>query len=89
MEEVHHSSATLLPRTHGRFLHVANELAADDKQATTAFLYLDEDDFSALSEIAKEIFARSKFATCPTSNAATEQPLLYPDVAETYSTPNA
>ena len=62
--------------THGRFLHVVNELVADDAQATTAFLYLTENEFSALSELAKEVLARRKVATCPTCNAATEQPLL-------------
>ena len=75
--------------THGRFLHIVNELAADDTQATTAFLYLTEDEFSALSEIAEKVLARRKIANCPTSNASTEQPLLYPDVSRTYSTPNA
>ena len=75
--------------THGRFLHTANELAADDTQATTAFLYLTEDEISTLSEIAKEVLARLKIATCPTSNTSIEKPLLYPDVAQTYSTPNA
>ena len=75
--------------THGRFLHIVNELAADDTQATTAFLYLTEDEFSALSELAKEVLARRKVATCSTSNPSTEQPLLYPDVTHTYSTPNA
>ena len=65
------------------------EAIADDTQATTAFLYLTEDEFSALSELAKEVLARRKVATCPTINASTEQPLLYPDVAHTYSTPNA
>ena len=73
----------------GRFLHIVNELAADDTQATTAFPYLTEDEFSALSEISKEILSRRKVATCCTSNTSTEQPLLYPDVAHTYSTPNA
>ena len=62
--------------THGRFLHIVNELAADDTQASTAFLYLSQDEFSALSEIAKEV--RRKVATCPTSNASTERPLFYP-----------
>ena len=75
--------------TNGRFLHIVNELAADDTQATTAFLYLTEDEFSALSELAKEVLARRKVATCSTSNPSTEQPLFYPDVAHTYSTPNA
>ena len=75
--------------TDGRFLHIVNELAAEDTQATTAFLYLPEDEFSALSEIAKEVLARLKVATCLTSNASTEQPLLYPYVAHTYSTLSA
>ena len=75
--------------THGKFRHNVNELAADDTQATTAFLYSTGDELSALSEIAKEVLARRKVATCPTSNASTEPPLLYPDVAHTYSTPNA
>ena len=72
--------------THGRFLHIVNELAAEDTQATTAFLYLTEDEFSALTENAKEVLARRKVATCSTSNPSTEQPHLYPDVAHTYST---
>ena len=75
--------------THGRFLHILNELAADDTQATTAFLFLTEDEFSALSELAKEVLGRRKVATCPTSTASTEQPLIYHDVTHTYSTPNA
>ena len=75
--------------THGRFLHIINELAADDEQATTSFLYLTEDDLSALSGIAKELLARRKVAICPTSNASTQQPFLYPVVAHTYSTPTA
>ena len=37
--------------TPGRFLHIVHELAADDTRATTAFLYLTEDKFSAMSEI--------------------------------------
>ena len=64
--------------THGRFLHIVNKPVADDAQATTAYLYLTKDEFSALSEIAKEVLARHKVATCPTCNACTEQPLLYP-----------
>ena len=75
--------------TNGRFLHIVNELAADDTQETTAFLYLTEDELSALSELAEEVLARRKVATCSTSNPSTEQPVLYPDVAYTYSTPNA
>ena len=75
--------------TNGRFLHFVNELAAVDTQATTAFLYLTEDEISALSELAKEVLARRKVVTCPTSNPFTEQPLLDSDVARTYSTPNA
>ena len=75
--------------TRGRVLHIFNELAADDTQATTAFLYLTEDEFSTLSEVAKEVLARRKVATCATSNASTEQPVFYPDVAHTYSTPKA
>ena len=63
--------------THGRFLHTANQLAADDAQALTAFLYLTEDNFSALSEITKKVLARRRFATYPTSNTSTEQHLLY------------
>ena len=35
--------------THGRFLHIVNKLAADDTQATSAFLYFTEDEISALS----------------------------------------
>ena len=31
--------------TQGRFLHNVNEIAVDDTQATTAFLYLTEDEF--------------------------------------------
>ena len=50
---------------------------------------LTEDEFSALSEFDKEVLERRKVAFCPTSNASTEQPLLYPDVAHTYFTPNA
>ena len=75
--------------SHGRFLHIVTELAADDQQTTTAFPYLIEDEFSTLSELAKEVLARHKVATCPTSNASTEHPLHYSDVAHTYSTPNA
>ena len=67
--------------THGQFLHIVNELAANDTQATTAFLYFTKDEFSALSEIAKEVLARRKVATSPTSSASTEQPLLHPDFA--------
>ena len=70
MEADHHSSATLLPR-YSRFLHIVNELTAYDRQATTAFLYLTEEEFSALSETAKEVLARRKVANCPTSNAFT------------------
>ena len=58
----------------GRFLRIVNELASDDTQATTAFLYLTEDEFSALSELAKEVLARRKVATCSTSNPSTDQP---------------
>ena len=52
--------------TNGRFLHIVNELAADDTRATTAFLYLTKDELSALSELAKEVLARRKVATCST-----------------------
>ena len=38
--------------THGLFLNIVNKLAAEDTQATTAFLYLTENEFSALNEIA-------------------------------------
>ena len=82
-------SRRFLRRTQGRFIHVVYQLAADDTRATTAFLYLIEDEFSSLSEFAKEVLTRRKVATCPTSNASTEQPISYPDIAHTYSTPNA
>ena len=75
--------------THRRFLHIVNELAADNTEATTAFLHPNEDEFLALSEIAKEVHTGRKVSTRPTSNASTEQPLLHPDAAHTYSTPNA
>ena len=35
--------------TDGRFLHIVNKLAADDMQATTAFLYFTGDENLALS----------------------------------------
>ena len=75
MEAVRHLSAMLPP--HGRLLHIVIESAADDTPATTAFLYLSEDQFSALSEFAKGVLALRKVATCPTGNASTEQALLY------------
>ena len=75
--------------TPGQVLHIVSDLAADDTQATTAFLELPEDDFPAGSKIIEELPTRRKFATWPTSNASKEQPLLYPDVAHKYSTPNA
>ena len=74
---------------HGRFLHIVNELVADDTQATTAFLYSTEYEVPALSEIAKEVLACRKVAIHPSSNNSTDQPFLYPDVADTYSTPHA
>ena len=57
--------------TRGQFLHIVHELAADE--ATTSFLYLTEDEFSALSDIAKEVLARRKVATCSTSNTTHPQ----------------
>ena len=62
--------------THGRFLHIIDEPVGDDMEAITAFLYLLKDDFSALSEVVKEVIARRKVATCPTSSTPTEQTLL-------------
>ena len=53
------------------------------------FFYWTEDELSALSEFATESLARRKVDTCPTSNTSSKQPLLYPDVAHTYSTPHA
>ena len=71
--------------THGWFLYIVNELTADNTQATTSFLYLTEDELSALSE---EVLTPRTVSTSPTSNASTAQPLLYPDFAQTYPTPN-
>ena len=79
----------LLPRYIRTILHIVNELAVDDTQAITAFLYLTADEFLPFSEIATEKLARRKVATCPTSNAFTEKPIFYRDVAHRYSTPNA
>ena len=88
VETVHHSSTTLFPQYTRSFLHNVNELVADDTQATTAFHYIRQHEFSALSEIVKELLARREVATCPTSNTSTEQPLLYLDVAHAYSSHN-
>ena len=63
---------------HGRFLHIFNKLAADDTLATTAFLYLTQDELSALSQILEEVLTRREATSSPTSKASTEQRLLYP-----------
>ena len=63
---------------HGHFLQIVSELAADDTQATTGFLYLIEDQLSPLSKVAKKVLTRRKDATCLTSNATTEQPPFTP-----------
>ena len=59
------------------------------RKATTVVYYSTEDEFSALSEYAVEVRTRWKVTKFPTCYASTEQPLLYPDVTHTYSTPNA
>ena len=57
--------------THGLFSHIVNQLVADGTRATTAFLYLTEDQNSTLPEIAEIALTRRKVATGPTSNAST------------------
>ena len=64
--------------TNGRFLHIVNELAADDTQATTAFLYLTEDEFSALSELAKKYSHSARLLLVPLATHPQNNPSFTP-----------
>ena len=75
--------------THGRFLHIVNEFTLEDTQSTSAFHFLTEYELSLPFETAREVFARRKYASFPTSHKSTDQTLLYPDVAHIYLIPHA
>ena len=67
---------------HGRFLHIVSELNDDDKDVTTAFLYVTDAEFLASKGLALEILARSD--TELTSSVPPPNP-LYPDITHVYT----
>ena len=68
--------------THGRFPHIVPNLNDDDKDVTTAFLYMTDAEFLAIKGFAREVLARSD--TEVTSSVLPPNP-LYPDITNVYT----